>query len=228
MGSKEGQGSADERPAHTVFLDEYWIYKYPVTVAQYQVFCQETGRKMPPPHHNFKDDHPVVNVSWEDASAYAQWAGAALPTEAQWEKAARGPTGRIFPWGDNLDSVKRRGATLNDEEQTKPVRGHPEVCSHYGAMDMTGNVWQWCADWYDADYYRDSPSRNPTGPLTGTSRVLRGGRWFINHPSFFHAAYRNSHLPQSWIGFCGFRCAMGSAQSSPQADLKPIFGGEQQ
>jgi formylglycine-generating enzyme len=208
MGSKEGQGSPHESPQHTVHLDGYWIYKNPVTVTQFRKFCEATGHKMPAPHHNAKDDHPVVNVSWEDANAYAQWAGAALPTEAQWEKAARGPDGRIFPWGDYAESVKRRDATLNDEEQTKPVGRYPEASSPYGAQDMTGNVWQWCADWYDADYYRNSPARNPTGPPTGTSRVLRGGRWFINYPNFFPATYRSCCLPNSWVGFCGFRCAM--------------------
>jgi formylglycine-generating enzyme required for sulfatase activity len=184
---------------------------------------------MPASHHNAKDDHPVVNVSWEDASAYAKWAGGALPTEAQWEKAARGPDGRVFPWGDYAESVRRRSATLNDEEQTKPIGKYPEASSPYGAQDMTGNVWQWCADWYDADYYGNSPARNPTGPPTGTSRVLRGGRWFINAPNFFPAAYRNFYVPQSWTGYCGFRCVMASPsspQDSSKGEPKAIFGGE--
>ena len=211
MGSKEGEGSPNESPRHTVYLDGYWIYKTPVTVAQYRKFCEATGWKMPAPHHGAKDDHPVVNLSWEDACAYAQWAGASLPTEAQWEKAARGPDGRVFPWGDYAESVKRPSATLDPEEQTKPVGSHPEVNSPYGAQDMTGNVWQWCADYYDANYYRNSPARNPTGPPTGISRALRGGRWFINQPNFFPAAYRNFYLPKSWPGFCGFRCVMDAS-----------------
>jgi len=210
MGSKEGHCSPEESPQHLVYLDGYWIYKTPVTVTQYWKFCQATGRKMPPPQHASKDNHPVVNVSWEDANAYAQWAGATLPTEAQWEKAARGTDGRMFPWGDNLESVKRRKATLNDEEQTKPVGSFPEVSSPYGVQDMSGNVWQWCADWYDENYYRNCPPRNPTGPPMGSLRVLRGGRWFINQPNFFPASYRNSCAPKYWISFCGFRCVKPS------------------
>jgi formylglycine-generating enzyme required for sulfatase activity len=208
MGSNESHGSPHESPQHTVYLDGYWIYKTPVTVTQYWKFCLATGRKLPPPQHASKDNHPAVNVSWEDASAYARWAGAALPTEAQWEKAARGTDGRMFPWGNNLESVKRRSATLNDEEQTKPVGSHPEVSSPYGAQDMTGNVWQWCADWYDENYYRNGPARNPSGPPTGTLRVLRGGRWFYNQPNFFPAAYRNSCAPKYWLNLCGFRCVV--------------------
>ncbi len=211
MGSREGEGSPHESPQHTVYLDGYWIYKNPVTVAQYKQFCESSGRQMPAGHHGAKEDHPVVNVSWEDASAYAAWAAAALPTEAQWEKAARGPDGRLYPWGDYTDSVKRRAYTVSDEEQTRPVGKHPEVSSPYGAQDMTGNVWQWCSDWYDANYYRDSPARNPTGPPTGVSRVLRGGRWFINDPNFFPAAYRNFYLPGHYLGFCGFRCVKPAA-----------------
>ncbi|GMU21052.1 MAG: hypothetical protein AMXMBFR13_11470 [Phycisphaerae bacterium] len=226
MGSKEGEGSANETPQHRVYLDAFWIYKTPVTVAQYRRFCEATGRTLPPPQHASKDDHPIVNVSWEDASAYARWAGAALPTEAQWEKAARGTDGRVFPWGNSVESVKRRQATLNDEEQTKPVTQHPEVASPYGVWDMTGNVWQWCADYYDPEYYRVSPERNPTGPSTGTSRVLRGGRWFINHPNFFPASYRHFYPPDHWIGFCGFRCVMNTAQESAKTEPQAIFSGE--
>ena len=211
MGTKDNEGSPNESPQHKVYLDGYWIYKTPVTVAQYRKFCEATGHTMPTPHHGAQDDHPVVNVSWEDANSYAQWAGAALPTEAQWEKAARGPDGRIYPWGDYVDSVRRPAATLDPEELTKPVTAHPECSSPYGAMDMTGNVWQWCADWYDEDYYKNSPATNPTGPATGLSRVLRGGRWFINQPNFFPAAYRNFCLPDSWPGFCGFRCVVGNS-----------------
>jgi formylglycine-generating enzyme required for sulfatase activity len=112
----------------------------------------------------------------------------------------------MFPWGENLESVKRRKATLDDEERTSPVNTFPEVSSPYGAQDMSGNVWQWCADWYDENYYRNAPSRNPSGPSTGTVRVLRGGRWFINQPNFFPVTFRNSCAPKYWIGFCGFRC----------------------
>jgi len=108
MGSKEGEGDDDERPQHTVYLDAYWIYKTEVTVAQYRKFCQATGRQMPeePSVQAWTDDHPIVNVSWDDAVAYGKWAGAALPTEAQWEKAARGTDGRQYPWGNDWDAQK--------------------------------------------------------------------------------------------------------------------------
>jgi sulfatase modifying factor 1 len=232
MGSKDGQGSPNESPQHTVYLDGYSIYKTPVTVAQYRKFCEATGHKSPNPHHGAQDDHPVVNVSWEDANAYARWAGATLPTEAQWEKAARGPDGRVYPWGDYATSVRRPAATLDPEELTKPVTAHPECNSPYGAMDMTGNVWQWCADWYGEGYYQSAPARNPAGPEAGTSRVLRGGRWFINGPNFFPAAYRNYCMPENWPGFCGFRCAVGpnskDAKSPDAAKDQPaaIYQGE--
>ncbi len=107
MGSKAGEGSDDEHPQHTVDLTGYWIYRTDVTVAQYRKFCTATGREMPDaPDWGWQDDHPVVNVDWDDANAYADWAGAALPTEAQWEKAARGTDGRIYPWGNDWDATK--------------------------------------------------------------------------------------------------------------------------
>ena len=194
MGSKNGEGYDRERPQHTVYLDGYWIYKNEVTVAQYRNFCKTTGRNMPdPPNWGWKDDHPVVNVTWDEAKAYCEWAGAALPTEAQWEKAARGTDGRIYPWGNDWDKT-RLNSYQSGSTATTPVGNYPGGASPYGCLDMAGNGWQWCADWYDATYYANSPARNPTGPATGTTRVLRGGSWF-NLPACCRSAYRHDRDP---------------------------------
>ena len=195
-----------ETPQHKVYLDDYWIYKTEVTVAQYRKFCQATGRQMPGLPDWSKDDHPVVNVSWEDAAAYAQWAGAALPTEAQWEKAARGTDARVYPWGNEWDGAK----CVNSTQSTKPVGGIPAGASPYGCLDMAGNVWEWCADWYDAGYYKNAPARNPTGPATSTSRVLRGGSWLTPVPDVFRAAYRFWLNPGDRNDYFGFRCVLRS------------------
>jgi len=170
----------DEKPQREVYLDGYWMYKHEVTVAQYRKFCEETYREMPPaPKSGWKDDHPMVMVTWTDASAYAKWAGMSLPTEAQWEKAARGTEGRIYPWGNTWDAEKCNNYE-SGAKQTKPVGSYTSGASPYGCMDMAGNVWEWCSDWYDRDYYKSGPSRNPTGPKDGSCRVLRGGGWGSN------------------------------------------------
>ena len=212
MGSSDDDKDAqpDEKPQHTVYLDAYSIYKNDVTVAQYRNFCTATGRAMPrSPDWGWIDTHPIVNVSWDDATAYAAWAGAALPTEAQWEKAARGTDGRIYPWGNDWDATKCSNSVGdNHPGQTSPVGSFPAGASPYGCMDKAGNVWQWCADWYGADYYQHAPSRNPTGPETGYVRVLRGGSWNIyNFAYFFRGAYRNYYYnPHNRWTDVGFRC----------------------
>ena len=199
-----------EVPQHTVYLDAYYIYKNDVTVVQYRKFCDATGRAMPTaPKWDWQDNHPVVNVTWEDAKAYADWAGAALPTEAQWEKAARGGEGRVFPWGNDWDAGKCSNSVGGLEPiKTSPVGSFATGASPYGVLDMAGNVWQWCSDWYDENYYRNSPARNPLGPDNGTSRVLRGGGWDLSDPGYFRAALRYGFNPsiRHTYGF-GFRCA---------------------
>jgi len=205
MGSKEGQGKDGERPQRQVTLDSYYIYKYEVTVAEYRKFCEETHRAMPPePSWKWQDTHPIVNVTWYDARAYAAWAGAALPTEAQFEKAARGTDGRTFVWGNSFT----KSTCHTSDGKTAPVGSYPTGVSPYGALDMAGNVWEWCDDWYDPDYYAIAPTDNPLGPATGTTRVLRGGSWGFNVAEFFQVTYRNRCLPGCRYGDHGFRCVL--------------------
>lgn len=218
----------DEGPQHKVFLDGYFIYKTPVTVAQYKKFCAATGRGMPQsPDWGWKDDQPIVNVTWDDAKAYCNWAGVLLPTEAQWEKAARGTDGRLYPWGNRWDD-KRLQCSKNapsDARRTAPVGSFPAGASPYGCLDMAGNVWQWCADWYDVDYYKTSPKRNPTGPDHGNYRVMRGGSWRYGGPItfMFRTADRSRQAPDGGTSIrdpeggglwkahdeIGFRCVAG-------------------
>ena len=207
-----GEADSDEEPARKVFLDGYWIYQYEVTVAQYRQFCAATGRPMPPePPWDWQDNHPVVNVDWDDAAAYAAWAGAALPTEAQWEKAARGPDGRLYPWGNAWDGTKcRNSVDQYNATSSSPVGIFPASAGPYGAHDMAGNVWEWCADWYDGEYYKLAPPRNPTGPATGTARVVRGGSWLNTNPVNFRAASRCGGNPSYWLDSLGFRCVLAS------------------
>jgi len=212
MGSNDSDADAelDGKPQHRVYLDAYWIDRCPVTVAQYRRFCRATRKTMPPkPFRRFQEDHPIENVTWNDAAAYARWAGKRLPTEAQWEKAARGTDGRISPWGNRTEPP---GGSLyySSEGETAPVGRSPALASPYGALDMMLNVYQWCADWYQADYYRHSPRRNPQGPSSGRERVVRGS----NYPhgdvglqtSKFRCATRFGASPNERAIMRSFRC----------------------
>jgi formylglycine-generating enzyme required for sulfatase activity/outer membrane protein assembly factor BamB len=236
MGSKEGEGFQGEFPQRKVMLDDYYIYKYLVTVDEYRRFCHETVRTMPPePSWKWQDTHPIVNVTWDDARAYAAWAGAALPTEAQFEKAARGADGRTFVWGNTFT----KSTCHTSDGKTAPVGSYPTGISPYGALDMAGNVWEWCSDWYDPDYYASAPAHNPPGPPTGTTRVLRGGSWGFNVAEFFRVAYRNRCLPGCRYGDYGFRCvfpapnggaAINTSALEPSTALRgavsPVQGAE--
>jgi serine/threonine-protein kinase len=166
------------------------------------------------------DAHPVVQVSWDDAAAYCEWAGGQLPTEAQWEKTARGRDGRLWPWGDNFDGnqgsfcdaqcpVERHKQYSYDDGYalTAPVGSFPGGASPYGAMDMAGNVWEWMADWYDENYYSDSPYENPMGPSSGTERSQRGGAWYDNG-SWVRTTVRHATSPLVRCDDLGFRCAV--------------------
>ena len=196
------------KPQHKVYLDGYWMYKYEVTVAQYRKFCEATKREMPlAPEWGWKDDHPMVNASWQDAADYAKWAGVSLPTEAQWEKAARGTDGRWFPWGNSWDASKCANSVGKRLESTQSVGSYPAGASPYGAMDMAGNVWEWCADWGDPNYYKSTPTRNPKGPASGSLRMSRGGSWQDGSTHYEQCAYRQCYPPAGHNTCRGFRCA---------------------
>ena len=204
--SYTGAHSKNEHPQHTITLSAYTIGKYEVTVAQYRKFCKATGRQMPKePSWGWKGNYPITHVTWNDASAFCKWAGGRLPTEAEWEKAARGTDGRIYPWGNTWDKNKcaTSGAALTSRA---PVGSYPRGASPYGCQDMAGNVWEWCSDWYGKTYYETSPSRNPKGPSSGDSRVLRGGSW-DNTGNGTRCACRNYYYPSDYNYYLGFRLA---------------------
>jgi formylglycine-generating enzyme required for sulfatase activity len=209
MGSDDG--AADEKPRHRVHLDAYSIDKYEVTNALYRRFMDAASRAAPSYWNDSKWNgvsQPVVGVTWHDADAYCKWAGKRLPTEAEWEKAARGTDGRKYPWGNDWDS-RRANSTESQLGKTAPVGSYASGVSPYGAHDMAGNVWEWVADWFDASYYQRSPERNPTGPETGQRRVLRGGSWLSN-PINLRTADRLSVSPEHRNTNVGFRCARGA------------------
>lgn len=201
----------DEMPQHPVELDEYWIGKYPVSVAQYTVFTSETGRQ-PPFDYPVKSRFPVVNVSWFDAAIFCQWLSETsgkqvrLPTEAEWEKAARGTDGRIYPWGNEFDAT-RLNCAEGGRPGTTPIDAFPGGASPYGALDMVGNVWEWNSDWYDAFYYTRTPSRSPQGPEVGHYKALRGGAWFSDR-AHVRAADRTNFNPENQYDYVGFRCVL--------------------
>lgn len=209
MGKDE---EGDCSPAHKVWVDSFYIDKYEVTNAQYYRFCKETDRKLPEfwgmaEFHSGPDfpDHPVVGISWNDAKAYAEWAGKRLPTEAEWEYAARGGLpGMNYPNGDEVDSTQANYPVKGIMRGTVPVGSYPP--NGYGLYDMAGNVWEWISDYYDGDYYENSPYKNPQGPEEGKFRVIRGGGWHSG--PYCNRVYYRKALPSNWVDFAvGFRCA---------------------
>jgi sulfatase modifying factor 1 len=155
-----------------------------------------------------KQDHPIVEVSWNDAKAYCNWAGDRLPTEAEWEKAVRGTDGRKYPWGDTFDTSKLQCSKENwaDADGTSPVGTFLDGASPYGVLDLAGNVCEWCMDWNTYDYWMTDRGVDPQGPASGERRIVRCGGWEARDPEFFRAAYRISQPPSSPDAWYGFRC----------------------
>ncbi|MGQ9632169.1 MAG: PEGA domain-containing protein [bacterium] len=203
-----GDGDPDEKPVHTVTLDGFWMDTTEVTNAEFKKFVDE-ARYSPQggwKYDSGKANHPAVNVTWNDAVAYARWAGKRLPTEAEWEYAAGGPEHTKWSLGDEFDGSKYTWMD-NQGNPTRPVASHP--ANGFGLYDMSGNVWEWCADWFSERYYANSPSANPKGPSSGTYRVLRGGSWYDFERSL-RVACRLRYGPTRWIVNGGFRCAQSS------------------
>ncbi|HET9912141.1 MAG TPA: SUMF1/EgtB/PvdO family nonheme iron enzyme [Anaerolineales bacterium] len=234
MGSEEGE--ADEGPVHEVDLDAFWMDQTEVTNAMYALCvgsdsCMspiETGSYTRANYYGNDKyaDYPVIFVDWSMANAYCAWAGARLPAEAEWEKAARGEDGRVYPWGNDWDVQTHKRLNFADRNNpettsdvsaddgygdTAPVRSYEAGKSPYDIYDLAGNVWEWVADWYDPLYYRDSPLNNPLGPLESTQetpmRVLRGGSWVAANQDVFHTSNRNGLEPAKFSSSIGFRCA---------------------
>jgi formylglycine-generating enzyme required for sulfatase activity len=245
MGS--GGRKPEEAPQHRVYLDAFYIDKYEVTNARFQQFVQATGHRTQAEREgsgavytgqqwelvngaNWRaprgpgsstaslEQHPVVLVSQGDAKAYCAWAGKRLPTEAEWEKAARGTDGRSYPWGNQFNGQQANFCDTNCEDPlrdrvdndgyryTAPVGSYESGKSPYGAYDMAGNVWEWVADWFDENYYQESPARNPQGPASGDKVVVRGGGWDAL-ALYVRATYRFRFAPTSGFDTLGIRCA---------------------
>jgi serine/threonine-protein kinase len=242
----------DEQPQHTVYLDAFWIDQTEVSNAMFARFIEDTNHITDAERQGWGwvligtewtevsgadwqhpqgsdtsidglDDHPVVQIGWGDADAYCRWAGRQLPSEAQWEKAARGEQALTYPWGNRFDGrqlnycdancdISWRDATTDDGfPLSAPVGSYPSGASAYGALDMMGNVWEWVSDWYEQTYYASSPSQNPTGPASGQERGLRGGGW-SDEALYLRSADRSSFPPDQPFDTSGFRCALPAGQ----------------
>ncbi|MFZ1502870.1 MAG: SUMF1/EgtB/PvdO family nonheme iron enzyme [Nitrospira sp.] len=233
-----------EIPQRSVYLDAFMIGKYEVTALEYLKFVLATDR-LPQldwryDGGNFQDTmahHPIMHVNWYDADAYCKWAGKRLPTEAEWEKAARGVDGRLFPWGSEYAGPTR--ANFGRTGLSGPVRDRPErlllyppiisvdkyenALSPYGLYQTIGNVAEWVSDWYDQDYYKTAPGRNPKGPETGSQKAFRGGGW-MDSTTTMRAAMRNGTDPKTKINWMGFRCAQDVKEgtASPVSYSGPV------
>ena len=247
-GSAEGQGDLDEHPQRTITLSSFYIDRYEVTNRRYQAFLKATQHRTPEHCCDFSYnlwkgteidakllDHPVVNVDWHDAVTYCTWVGKRLPTEAEWEKAARGIEGREYPWGNRHDRMRANGVSYwsgtdfgsADEAKiwwggengagviaakgvqsilTVPVTELEKGATLTGLMHMAGNVWEWTADWYDPKSYENVEERNPKGPEGGEFKVHRGGSW-LNHRGLLRSAVRDGSRPSMRNHGIGFRCA---------------------
>jgi formylglycine-generating enzyme required for sulfatase activity len=214
MGSDGTQALEDERPAHRVWLEAYSIDQFEVTTAQYAAFLKARPQSAPwlweTVNLKIHGDRPVIGVNWADAEAYCRWKHARLPTEAEWEKAARGTDGRLYPWGLQAPTEKLAnfalGARFSYSQVLMPVQSYEAGKSPYGLYQMAGNVWEWVSDWYGAGYYEQSPEKNPGGPAQGQFKVLRGGSW-SDLPKYLLTYGRFKLLPETRNSYTGFRCA---------------------
>ena len=219
MGHPEGVGRADEWPQRSVYLDAFWIDQVEVTNERYLAFVAATGHRNPPnpygagPLLSAKgiEQLPVVQTTWYDAKAYCSWAKKRLPTEAEWEKAARGTDGRLFPWGNEPATAKQANFDREWEEEKTlhPVGSLAGGDSPYGVKDMACNAREWVSDWYAADYYKQAPGRNPQGPdKKGVVRSIRGGSWHSPVADITTSARGRGGFALQTHG-TGFRCARG-------------------
>jgi formylglycine-generating enzyme required for sulfatase activity len=224
MGSDTGD--SDQQPSHSVYLSSYWIDQTEITNAMFVQFLNEMGNQfegnanwLSSPDNDDAmqfsggtwraapgyENYPVVEVTWFGANAYCNWAERRLPTEAEWEKAARGIDGRPLPWDGSLDcSYANYGGCSN---QPKPAGSYSQGKSPYGALDMFGNVWEWVSDKYGTDYYRQSPLTDPVGPTWGKHHILRGAAWDTTDPKRLQITFRYNRDPNLTGGSYGFRCA---------------------
>jgi len=209
-----GSDSSDEKPRHKVWIDSFFMDKYEVTNCQYKEFIKATGHPEPLFFNDTnlnKPNQPVVGVNYYDALSYAYWVGRRLPTEAEWEYAARGGLNdKEYPWGNDPPFTRCNYAPGGKKEAdgyefTTPVGRFKS--NKYGLYDMAGNVWEWCHDFYDSTYYQRSPEKNPQGPDTGYTKVIRGGSWLSINPKHLRCSSRLKLKPFIKDRYYGFRCA---------------------
>jgi formylglycine-generating enzyme required for sulfatase activity len=223
MGSDDS-GRDNQSPEHTVYVDSFWMYKHEVTNTQFAAFLNALGNQLGNRSYWYDqsgygrlyrnngewisiqsyEDYPIMEVSWFGADAYCRWTGGRLPTEAEWEKAARGTDGRLYPWGEGISCnyANYAGCYIS----VAPVWEQSEGASPYGALNMAGNVWEWVADWYDENYYNQTViNNNPQGPENGTRRSIRGGSWG-DYGEDLAITGRYGVDPDQTTAYGGFRC----------------------
>ena len=214
MGAADGQD--DERPVRPVTLTPFLLHEREVTWAQFRRYAAATGATPPPPPRSWQPSaaEPVVNVTWAEADAYCRWAGGRLPTEAEWEYAARGPDARRYPWGDRWDPARTNSMQPEDGfAEASPAGAFPSGASPFGVLDLAGNVWEWTADWY-GERRSSAAVTDPTGPAGGMEKVQKGGS-FRFPPEDLRGANRFAELPTIRSEDTGFRCARDLAATAP-------------